>query len=129
MQIRLASISVSDQERALQFYTDVLGFTKKHDIQMGTFRWLTVEAPEGAAGVELVLEPMAFPPAQVYQSALFDAGIPATAFMTHDIHAEYRRLKESGVTFRGEPQSMGPITAVLFEDGCGNLINLVQPAG
>jgi hypothetical protein len=79
-------------------------------------------------GVELVLEPTAFPPALAYQKALFEAGIPATAFITNDIQAEYRRLKERGVRFRGEPQQMGPITAVTFEDTCGNLINLVQPA-
>lgn len=126
MQITLASIFVEDQERALQFYTEILGFEKKHDIPMGEFRWLTVTSPEGVAGVELVLEPMAFPPARVYQKALFDAGIPATAFMSADIHAEYQRLKAKGVIFRGEPTNMGPVTIVLFEDTCGNLINLAQ---
>lgn len=128
MQITLTSLMVEDQDQALRFYTGTLGFEKKHDIPMGTFRWLTVTAPEGAAGVELVLEPMAFPPARVYQKALFDAGIPATAFISKDIAAEYQRLKARGVTFRGEPTAMGPVTVVLFEDGCGNLINLVQPA-
>ena len=127
MQIRLASVMVKDQETALRFYTAVLGFVKKHDIPMGAFRWLTVTSPEGADGVELVLEPMGFPPAQVFQKALFEAGIPATAFMTSNITAEYQRLKGLGVQFRGEPKSMGPITVVLFEDTCGNLINLVQP--
>lgn len=129
MQITLSSLLVDDQDRALRFYTEMLGFEKKHDIPMGTFRWLTVTAPEGMAGVELVLEPMAFAPARVYQKALFDAAIPATAFISKDIHAEFQRLKARGVQFRGEPVSMGPITSVLFEDGCGNLINLVQPAG
>jgi hypothetical protein len=105
-----------------------LGFVKDKDIPMGPFRWLTVSSPEGAEGVELVLEPMGFAPAQTYQKALFAAGIPATAFITNDIASEHRRLKELGVRFRGEPKSMGPITAVLFEDTCGNLINLVQPA-
>jgi predicted enzyme related to lactoylglutathione lyase len=129
MQIRIASIMVENQDHALHFYTSVVGFVKDKDIPMGpTFRWLTVSAPEGAAGVELVLEPMAFPPAQTYQKALYAAGIPATAFITHDIAAEYQRLKSAGVTFRGEPKNMGPVTAVLFEDTCGNLINLVQPA-
>ena len=128
MQITLVSILVEDQGRALAFYTSILGFQKKHDIPMGQFRWLTVSSPEGMAGVELVLEPMAFPPARVYQKALFEAGIPATAFISRDIASEYQRLKNLGVRFRGEPASMGPITAVLFEDGCGNLINLVQPA-
>ena len=96
---------------------------------MGEFRWLTVTSPEGVAGVELVLEPMAFPPARVFQKALYDAGIPATAFMSADINAEFQRLKAKGVRFRGEPASMGPVTTVLFEDTCGNLVNLVQPAG
>jgi catechol 2,3-dioxygenase-like lactoylglutathione lyase family enzyme len=128
MEIRLASVVVDDQEKALHFYTEKLGFIKKTDISMGSFRWLTVSAPEGAAGVELVLEPLGFPPAKVYQSARFDAGMPFTAFMTKDIQAEYRRLKGLGVVFRGEPVKMGPVTAVLFEDTCGNLINLVQPA-
>ena len=128
MQITLTSVMVEDQAQALRFYTTVLGFEKKNDIPMGEFRWLTVSSPEGAAGVELVLEPMGFPPARVYQKALFEAGIPATAFISKDIAAEYQRLKALGVRFRGEPVNMGPITAVLFEDGCGNLINLVQPA-
>ena len=127
MQIRLASVMVQDQERAVRFYTEVLGFVKKHDIPMGEFRWLTVTAPEGAEGVELVLEPLGFPPARAFQQALHDAGIPATAFITADVRAEYQRLKARGVRFRGEPVAMGPVTAVLFEDGCGNLINLVQP--
>ena len=127
MQITLSSILVEDQDRALKFYTDMLGFEKKHDIPMGTFRWLTVTSPEGAAGVEVVLEPAAFPPAKVYQKALYDAGIPATAFMTADIGAEFQRLKARGVKFRGEPMQAGPVTVVLFEDTCGNLINLVQP--
>ena len=128
MQITLSSIMVEDQDRALRFSTDVLGFQKKHDIPMGQFRWLTVTSPEGASGVELVLEPMGFAPGRVYQKALFDAGIPATAFVSRDIESEVQRLKALGVTFRGEPTTMGPVTAVLFEDTCGNLINLVQPA-
>ena len=127
MQIRLTSLLVRDQDQALAFYVDKLGFRKDKDIPMGTFRWLTVVSPEGADGVELVLEPMAFPPAATYQRALFDAGIPATAFITSDIVSEVRRLKERGVVFRGEPATMGPVTVVLFEDTCGNLINLVQP--
>ena len=128
MQITLVSLLVEDQAQALAFYTEKLGFQKKEDIPMGPFRWLTVCSPEGAVGVELVLEPTAFPPSQVYQKALFDAGIPATAFITRDIASEFRQLTERGVKFRGEPVSMGPITTVLFEDTCGNLINLVQPA-
>jgi len=128
MQIRLASVMVDNQENALRFYTTTLGFVKNKDIPMGPFRWLTVSSPEGVEGVELVLEPMGFAPAQAYQKALFAAGIPATAFLTSDIASENQRLKDLGVRFRGEPRSMGPITAVMFEDACGNLINLVQPA-
>ncbi len=127
MQLKFISITVNNQEDALNFYTNVLGFTKMADIPMGEYRWLTVVSPDGIDGVELVIEPAAFPPAQVYQKALFDAGIPATAFITNDINAEYERLKKLGVVFRGEPQIMGPVTVVMFEDTCGNLINLVQP--
>lgn len=127
MQIKLASLLVDDQEKALKFYTEHLGFVKDKDIPMGTFRWLTVNSPDGAEGVELVLEPMAFAPAATYQRALFEAGIPATAFITKDLAGDYARLKAAGVVFRGEPMRAGPITMVLFEDTCGNLINLVQP--
>lgn len=128
MQITLTSVMVQDQDKALAFYTEMLGFEKKHDIPMGgPHRWLTVTSPEGAHGVELLLEPMAFPPARDFQKALYDTGMPATAFMTADIAAEYARLKAKGVVFRGEPKDYGMVQAVLFEDGCGNLINLVQP--
>jgi catechol 2,3-dioxygenase-like lactoylglutathione lyase family enzyme len=126
MQIKFVSILVADQDQALAFYTEKLGFSKMADLPMGTYRWLTVTSPDGLQGAEVVLEPAAFPPAQVYQKALFEAGIPATAFIT-DIAAEAARLKARGVVLRGEPQRMGPISAVLFEDTCGNLINLVQP--
>ena len=128
MQITLSSILIENQDRALRFYTEVLGFEKRHDVPLGQYRWLTLTSPEGASGVELVLEPMDFPPARVYQKALYDAGIPATAFISTDINAEVQRLKARGVRFRGEPTKMGSVTAVLFEDTCGNLINLVQPA-
>jgi catechol 2,3-dioxygenase-like lactoylglutathione lyase family enzyme len=128
MQLKFISVLVQDQERALDFYTTVLGFQKMADIPMGPYRWLTVTSPDGIAGVELVLEPMNFPPARVYQEALYEAGIPATALITRDITADTARLKAVGVVFRGEPKRMGPITAVVFEDGCGNLINLVEPA-
>jgi catechol 2,3-dioxygenase-like lactoylglutathione lyase family enzyme len=126
MKIVVTSVLVDDQEKALNFYTDKLGFQKKEDISMGQYRWLTVTSPEGVAGVELVLEPMAFPPAKVFQKALYDAGIPATAFFSSDIQAEYSRLKDLGVVFRGEPTNMGPVMAVAFEDTCGNLLHLVQ---
>lgn len=127
MQITLTSVFVDDQNKALEFYTSKLGFVKHADIPMGPFRWLTVTSPEGVHGVELVLEPLGFPPAATYQKALYDSGIPVTAFMTKNIASEYNRLKAVGVQFHGEPVVMGPITAVLFEDTCGNLINLVQP--
>jgi catechol 2,3-dioxygenase-like lactoylglutathione lyase family enzyme len=127
MQIKFVSIMVKDQDVALRFYTNVLGFVKMADISMGRVRWLTVISPDGIQGVELVLEPMNFPPAKAYQKSLFDAGIPAIALITNDIHADYARLKKRGVVFHGGPKSLGLITAVLFEDTCGNLVNLVQP--
>jgi catechol 2,3-dioxygenase-like lactoylglutathione lyase family enzyme len=129
MQLKFISILVKDQDQALRFYTEILGFKKMADIPMGNSRWLTVISPDGIDGVELVLQTMAFPPAQVYQKALFEAGIPAAALISRNLTADYARLKELGVVFHGEPQNMGMITAVLFEDTCGNLINLVQPAG
>jgi len=127
MKITLTSIMVKDQDDALEFYTKVLGFEKKDDALMGEYRWLTVTSSEGIEGVELLLEPMGFPPAEVYQQSLFEAGIPATAFHSVDIVAEFKRLKALGVVFRGEPQKMGPVTTVMFEDTCGNLICLAQP--
>lgn len=128
MQIKIASVMVDDQDKALSFYTEKLGFKKMADIPMGpTYRWLTVVAPEGIEGVELALEPMGFEPARVFQKAMYEANMPATAFLTTDVEAEAQALRERGVTVRGEPVSMGPIKAVMFEDGCGNLIHLVQP--
>jgi catechol 2,3-dioxygenase-like lactoylglutathione lyase family enzyme len=127
MRINLTSVLVDDQEKALKFYTEILGFEKMADIPMGDYRWLTVISPEGPKGIELVLEPMEFSPARDYQKALFEAGMPLTAFLTDDVDAEYNRLRSRGVIFRGEPKEMGPIKATIFEDTCGNLINLVQP--
>lgn len=127
MQIKYVSVMVEDQERALRFYTDILGFRKVVDLPVGEYRWLTVTSPDGPEGVELVLEPVAFAPAREYQKALFDAGIPATAFVTSDIQGEVERLKSAGIVFRGEPLDMGTAIAVAFEDTCGNLIQLVQP--
>jgi len=128
MQIKIASVMVDDQDKALAFYTQKLGFRKMADIPMGpTYRWLTVVSPEGIEGVELALEPMGFAPARVYQQALYEANIPATAFVTSDVQAEAKGLRDRGVVVRGEPVDMGPIKAVMFEDGCGNLIHLVQP--
>ena len=127
MKISLTSVLVQDQGQALQFYTETLGFQKKEDSPIGEYRWLTVTSPEGVEGVELLLEPMGFPPAAKYQQELFEAGIPATAFQTNDIESEFARLKARGVAFRGEPKRTGPVTTVLFEDTCGNLICLAQP--
>ena len=127
MQIRFISVLVDDQEKALKFYTEVLGFVPMADLPLGEYRWLTVVSPDGIEGVELVLEPLGFSPARDYQRALYEAGIPATAFTTTDIYADVKRLRARGVTFRGEPLNMGPVITVLFEDTCGNLINLVQP--
>ena len=127
MQLKFASLMVADQESALKFYVEKAGFRKMADIPMGQYRWLTVASPEGVAGMELVLEPMSFPAAKDFQKAMYKAGIPATAFVTKDIAAEVRRLRENGVAFRGEPKRTGPIQSVLFDDTCGNLINLVQP--
>lgn len=126
MKIKFSSVLVGDQEKALMFYTEVLGFEKVTDLPMGEHRWLTVTSPDGIEGIELLLEPMSLPAAQTYQKALFDAGIPLTAFMTDDIQSEYERLNKRGVVFRGDPTDMGPVTAVLFEDTCGNLISLVH---
>lgn len=128
MQIRFVGLMVDDQSKALAFYTDIIGVTKLSDIPMGQYRWLTVTSPDGVDGVELVLEPLGFEPARAFQKALFDAGIPATAMITKDVVGDVERLSARGVKFRGEPKQMGPITAVMFEDTCGNLINLVQTA-
>ena len=127
MRIGLTSILVDDQEKALAFYTEKLGFEVANDIPLGEHRWLTVVAPEGTDEVELVLEPTAFPPARAYQEALFEAGIPITALFSEDVQAEYEELAERGVVFRGEPRQMGGAVGVLFEDTCGNLVSLVQP--
>jgi catechol 2,3-dioxygenase-like lactoylglutathione lyase family enzyme len=127
MQIKFISLPVDDQDKALDFYTHVLGFEKMADIDMGEYRWLTVTSPDGIEGVELVLEPMAFEPTRAYQKALFDAGIPANALITADILADYERLSGLGVVFHGEPKAAGPIVSTVFEDTCGNLINLVEP--
>lgn len=127
MEQKFASLLVKDQEEALQFYTEVLGFRKMADIPMGESRWLTVISPDGVDGMELVLEPMRFQPAQVYQKALYDAGIPLIALISSDIQKDYQNLQARGVVFRGEPKDYGVIQTVVFEDTCGNLVNLVQP--
>ena len=126
MKIKLTSILVDDQDKALRFYTQTLGFIKKTEIPMGEHKWLTVVSNEEPNGVEVVLEPMGFAPAKVYQKALHDAGIPLTAFFVEDIQSEYERLEKLGVKFSMKPTVMGPVTITVFDDTCGNNIQLVQ---
>lgn len=126
MRIRVTSILVKDQDRALAFYTGVLGFVKKTEIPMGDHKWLTVVSAEERDGVELLLEPMAFEPARVYQEALFKAGIPLTLFHVADIQKEYERLLKAGVVFSMKPTKMGVVTLAVFDDTCGNNIQIVE---
>ncbi len=126
MKILLNNVFVEDQEKALRFYTKVLGFVKKVDIPVGEFRWLTVVPPEGPDDVQLVLEPNAHPAAKTFQKAIFDDGIPATAFAVENIEQEHERLKKLGVVFRTGPTKMGETTVAVFEDTCGNLIQIYQ---
>ncbi|MGH8078083.1 MAG: VOC family protein [Lysobacter sp.] len=126
MKIQLTSVMVDDQDKALAFYTDVLGFVKKHDLPLGEYKWLTVVSPEGPGDIELLLEPNANPAAQVFQKALVEQGIPATAFAVDDIHSEYERLTKLGVSFRSPPTQHGPATTAAFDDTCGNLIQIYQ---
>ena len=126
LKIIVTSITASDQEKALAFYTNILGFIKKTEIPMGQYKWLTVVSPEAPDGVELLLEPLAFAPAQVYQKALFDAGIPCTIFGVANVQAEYDRLLALGVVFKTKPTAMGPVTIAVLEDTCGNLVQMVQ---
>ena len=127
MKIELSSVLVDDQEKALKFYTEVLGFVKKEDIPMGKARWLTVVSPEAPDGVELLLEPNLNPAAKVFQQALFEQGIPLTAFAVENIQGEYERMKQLRVVFRSEPIKMEDgSTIVIFDDTCGNLIQLYQ---
>ena len=126
MKIKLTSVFVEDQEKALRFYTDILGFVKKQDIPVGDFRWLTVVSAEGPEDIELLLEPNENPAARIYQQALFGQGIPLAAFAVDDIQNEYERLKELGVLFHSEPMVAGSTMVAIFDDTCGNLIQLYQ---
>jgi catechol 2,3-dioxygenase-like lactoylglutathione lyase family enzyme len=127
MKINLTSVMVNDQDKALRFYTEVLGFIKKTEVPVGADRWLTVVSPEGPDDIELLLEPTGFPAAKTFQQALFEAGIPWTAFGVDDIHGEYERMKKLGVVFKTEPTKMGEgPTVAVFDDTCGNLIQIVQ---
>lgn len=126
MKIRLCSVLVDDQEKALRFYTDILGFVKKHDIPMGEARWLTVVSPEEPDAAEIVLEPVSNPVAKTYQHGIYEQRIPITAFQVDDVQREYERLQSRGVTFTTPPTPMGPVTIAVLDDTCGNLIQLYQ---
>lgn len=126
MRINLASVLVDDQDKALRFYTEVLGFVKKTEVPLGEHRWLTVVSPDGPEGVELLLEPDAHPAARPFKEALVADGIPYTAFAVDDVHAEVARLRALGVHFTQEPLEMGPVTTAVLDDTCGNLIQIVH---
>ena len=126
MRIVVTSVLVDDQEKALRFYEDVLGFERKADIPMGEARWLTVVSPQDPDGTELLLEPDGHPAAGPFKAALVEDGIPYTSFAVDDVDTEYRRLRALGVTFTQEPVQMGPVTTAVFDDTCGNLIQIAQ---
>ncbi|TGG80536.1 VOC family protein [Streptomyces albus] len=128
MKIYVTSVFVDDQEKALRFYTDVLGFVKKHDIPMGPARWLTVVSPEESEGTELLLEPSGHPAVGPYKEALVGDGIPAASFAVDDVQAEFERLRGLGVRFTQEPLEAGPVTSAVLDDTCGNLIQIVHTA-
>lgn len=125
MKIKLSGIFVDDQQKALDFYTNILGFKKSQDIPVGEFRWLSVKSPEGG-DTELSLEPNANPAAKTFQEALFEQGIPINAFEVDDLEAEFRRLSDLGVKFTTEPTEAGDVSLAVFVDTCGNLIQIYQ---
>jgi catechol 2,3-dioxygenase-like lactoylglutathione lyase family enzyme len=124
MRINLASLFVDDQAKALRFYTDVLGFVKKTEVPLGEASWITVVSPEDPDGTELVLEPDGHPAVKPFKEALMADGIPFTSFAVRDVQAEYERLRGLGVVFTLEPTQLGPVTAAVFDDTCGNLIQI-----
>ena len=124
MRITLTSVLVDDQDKALRFYTDMLGFTKKTDVPVGEFRWLTVASPEDPDGPELLLEPDQHPAARPFKAALVDDGIPFTSFAVDDVAREFERLSSLGVRFTRPPTKTGPVTTAVFDDTCGNLIQI-----
>jgi catechol 2,3-dioxygenase-like lactoylglutathione lyase family enzyme len=126
MKIVLTSVLVDDQEKALRFYRDILGFKLKHDIPMGTHRWLTLVSAEAPDGVELLLEPDEHPAAKPFKDALIADGIPCTSFGVDDVQQEHDRLAKLGVNFTQPPVAMGPVTTAVFEDTCGNLVQIAQ---
>jgi len=129
MKIVMTNVFVDDQDRALHFYTEVLGFAKKNDIPMGTHRWLTVVSKAAPDGVELVLEPSSHPAVKPFKSALVDDGIPYASFGVDDVQAEFDRLSALGVKFTQPPVNMGPVTTAVLDDTCGNLIQIAQMNG
>ena len=124
MRIGHVSVLVDDQDKALAFYTDVLGFVKKTEIPVGDFRWLTVVSPEDPNGPELVLEPDEHPAVRPFKEALVADGIPFTSFAVDDVHGHFERLAGKGVRFTQEPTQMGPVTTAVLDDTCGNLIQI-----
>ena len=124
MKIVLTSVLVDDQEKALSFYRDVLGFQLKVNVPMGEHRWLTLVSPDDPEGVQLLLEPDAHPAAKPFKAALMADGIPYTSFEIEDVHAEHARLSAAGVRFTQPPTAMGPVTTAVFDDTCGNLIQI-----
>jgi len=126
MRIKLTSIMVEDQTRALAFYTQVLGFKKRREFPVGAYKWITVVSSEGPDDVELSLEPNANPAGKTFQTALFEQGTPATAFESNDVAAEYEALAARGVAFTQPPTKAGPTTIAVFSDTCGNLIQIYQ---
>ena len=126
MKIVVTSVLVDDQEKALRFYTDVLGFQKKEDVPMGDARWLTVVSPQDREGTELLLEPDQHPAAKPFKAALVEDGIPYTSFGVDDVESEFERMRRLGVQFTQEPLALGPVTTAVFDDTCGNLIQIAQ---
>ncbi|UQA97280.1 VOC family protein [Streptomyces halobius] len=126
MRIHLSSVFVDDQDKALRFYTDVLGFVKKTEVPLGEDRWLTVVSPEDPDGTELLLEPDGHPAVKPYKAALVKDRIPAASFAVDDVPAEFNRLRELGVDFTQEPLEMGSVTTAVLDDTCGNLIQIVH---
>jgi catechol 2,3-dioxygenase-like lactoylglutathione lyase family enzyme len=126
MRINLSSVLVDDQDKALRFYTQTLGFRKKHDIPLGPHRWLTVVSPEDPDGTELVLEPDEHPAVKPFKSALVEDGIPFTSFAVEDVAAEHGRLASLGVRFTQPPTDFGTVITAVFDDTCGNLIQIAQ---
>ena len=126
MRIYVTSVLVDDQRKALDFYTSVLGFQKKRDIPLGAASWLTVVSPDQPDGTELLLEPSGHPAAGPFKKALVEDGIPATSFAVDDVQAEFDRLRSKGVRFTQEPTEMGGVTMAVFDDTCGNLIQIVK---